>query len=603
MAPSHAALAGSPSRPRRRVIALWIVLALVVVLIAAVAWVGIRAVLAKGELESAGPLASKMQAEVVSGNGKAAKQTFEQLCAHSANAARLTSDPVWRAFEFIPLLGPNLTAVRELAAVTDDVSQKAIKPLAEIAGAIKLSDFKPVNGSVGMKSLVDAQPRIASANAALLEAKREVRAIDISGTLSPVQGAAKKLASAVDRAAASVSEVSRAAQLVPAMLGASGPRNYLLLFQNPAELRASGGIPGALALVHTENGKIELKQQASGANFPHYKSPVLELPLETRGLYGDITGEYIQDVTLTPDFPLSAKLAREMWRQQFGVQVDGVLSIDPVALGYLLTATGPITLATGDVLTSDNAVKLLLSDVYARYKRPADQDKFFAAAAESVFSAVSSGKADPVALIEALAKAGSEHRVLAWSAHKENQSLLSGTTLAGGLPVSDTTEQRFGVYFNDGTGAKMGTYLDVKVGVAQVTCRNDRRPNYGVTLTLTNTAPADAATSLPEYVTAGGSFGVTPGNIKTVVSVYGAKSMQNLGVDRDGTLVGYHPTTDSGYPVSAITVELAPGETTTLHFGWLGAKPFKGASLIQMTPTINGAATTKVDFSCESPLL
>jgi hypothetical protein len=307
-------------------------------------------------------------------------------------------------------------------------------------------------------------------------------------------------------------------------------------------------------------------------------------------------------VTLTPNFPLSAKLAREMWRQQFGVQVDGVLSIDPVALGYLLTATGPITLATGDVLTSDNAVKLLLSDVYARYKRPADQDKFFAAAAESVFSGISSGKADPVALIEALAKAGSERRVLIWSAHKKDQSVLSGTTLAGGLPVSDSAKQRFGVYFNDGTGAKMGTYLDVKVGVAQVTCRKDRRPNYGVAVTLTNTAPSDAATSLPEYVTGGGGFGVTPGNVKTVVSAYGIKSMQNLGVHRDGKVVGYHPATDSGYPVSSISVELAPGETTTLHFGWLGAKPFTGESLIQMTPVINGPATTKVDFSCESAL-
>ena len=152
------------------------------------------------------------------------------------------------------------------------------------------------------------------------------------------------------------------------MLGASGPRNYLLLFQNPAELRATGGIPGAVALVHTENGKISLTQQASSADFPHYTPSVLELPLETRGLYGNIVGEYLQDVTMTPYFPLSGQLAREMWKRQFGTEVDGVLSMDPVTLSYLLRATGPIALPTGDTLTSDNAVKLLLSDVYARYK-------------------------------------------------------------------------------------------------------------------------------------------------------------------------------------------------------------------------------------------
>src|SRR5690606_257909 len=121
-------------------------------------------------------------------------------------------------------------------------------------------------------------------------------------------------------AAGSLAAVERAAKLVPVMLGAEGPRNYVLLFQNPAELRSTGGIPGALALIHTENGRIDLAAQASSSDFPHYDAPVLELSSETRGLYGDITGEYIQDVNLTPEFPLSAQLAREMWRLQFGVE-------------------------------------------------------------------------------------------------------------------------------------------------------------------------------------------------------------------------------------------------------------------------------------------
>ena len=47
------------------------------------------------------------------------------------------------------------------------------------------------------------------------------------------------------------------------------------------------------------------------------------------------------------------------------------------------------TLPTGDQLTADNAVQLLLSDVYARYPVPAHQDLFFAAAADAVFDAVS----------------------------------------------------------------------------------------------------------------------------------------------------------------------------------------------------------------------
>ena len=575
---------------------------MIALVVAAVAWVGVRGLLAKGELESAVPLALKVQSEIVAGDSEAAVRTAVTLSAHGASAARLTSDPVWRSFELVPVLGSNFTVVRELAAVVEDVSERAVTPLVALAGSIELDDFKPVDGSIDLQPLLEARPQIATASAALSAAEESVQAFETDDTLDAVQKAAEQLKAAVTDAAASADVIDRAVRLAPNILGAAGPRNYVLLFQNPAELRATGGIPGALALLHLENGNIELAQQASSADFPLYDAPVLELPAETRGLFGDITGQYIQDVNLTPIFPLSAKLAREMWNREFGVQADGVISIDPVALSYLLAATGPITLPTGDVLSSENAVQLLLADAYARYENPADQDAFFAAAAASVFAAVASGDADPVELITALARAGDEHRVIVWNADEADQAVLADTTLAGGLPISDADTTRFGVYLNDATGAKMDTYLDVQIELGQNTCRKDERPNYGVLVTLTNTAPADAATSLPVYVTGGGNFGVAPGNIKTIVSVYGVPGMQNLGMTRDGTVIPYHPATDSTYPVSAAGVELAPGESTVLHYSWLGEKPFTGQLVAQTTPGINRNETRIMKTACEFPL-
>jgi len=372
-----------------------------------------------------------------------------------------------------------------------------------------------------------------------------------------------------------------------------------VLFQNPAELRATGGIAGAVALLHTDGGQIQLAQQLSSGEVDNYSSPVVELPDETRSLYGDITAQFIQDVNLTPNFELSGEIASEMWRKQFGQRVNGVLSIDPVALGYLLAATGPIALPTGEVLTSENATQLLLTDVYSLYPSPVDQDIFFAAAASTVFTAVASGNADPVALISALAKAGGEHRVLVWSADSTEQEVLADTTLAGGLPISDAQTQRFGVYLNDAAGSKMGPYLDVQTALGQASCRNDGRPLYAIDVTLTNTAPADAAASLPRYVTADGVFGVTPGNIKTILSAYGAPGMQNLGLTRDGNSeVGFHPATDANYPVSSLPVELAPGESTTIRFTWLGEQAFDGDIEMQMTPVIHRNETEKLDIAC-----
>jgi hypothetical protein len=563
-----------------------------------VAWIGVRAALARGELESAIPLASAVQDRLMEGDSDAAGVAASNLLERANNAASLTSDPVWRAFESFPIVGVNLTVVRELASTVKQIANGAVVPLAAAAASISVDGFKPVNGAIALQPLIDSQPGVSAANSALKTAQADLREVDASEALPQVRDAADRLRGALDEAAHSIDAVDRAVRIVPAMLGASGPRNYLVLFQNPAELRATGGISGAVALLHTNDGHMQLTKQVSSTEYRHYDEPVLALPLETRGIYGDITGRFIQDVNLTPNFVQSAELAQEMWRLQFGEQVDGVLSIDPVALSYLLRATGPITLPTGDVLSSENAVSLLLSDVYARYPETEAQDLFFASAAASVFSAVAGGTADPIALITALAQAGEEHRVLVWSADDAEHAILADTTLAGGLPVSDQEAQRFGLYFNDATAAKMGMYLDVQSAVGQASCRNDKRPTYAVEVKLTNTAPLDAATSLPNYVTAGGAFGVTAGNIRTIVSAYGAPGMENLGLTQDGNAVPYLPATDATHPVSKLTVELAPGETSTVRFSWLGAKPFNGALELQMTPVIHRNETIKLDTPC-----
>jgi hypothetical protein len=602
-------MTNSVRRPRRRrrtqqarrspkkILALAI-LAVVLIVIGLVAWVGVRASIARGELEGAIPLASTMQEQVVGGDSAGAQNTARELQRRADSAAGLTSDPIWRSFESLPRLGTNLLAVRQLAAAVDSLARDGVAPLAEIAGGITVDSFRPSDGTIDLQPLIDARPAVTDAVAAITVAGNDAALIGTDGTIDEVRDAVARFSSVVSDAGAALSAVDKAVNLLPTMLGAEGPRDYAVLFQNPAELRSSGGIVGAVALVHTESGSMQLVQQAPGAGFPRYPEPVLELPTETRALYGDITGQFMLNVGLTPNFPLTARLAQEMWRLEFGVQVDGVLSIDPVALSYLLGATGPITLPTGDVLSSENAVQLLLTDVYERYEDPKAQDAFFAAAAASVFSAVASGAAEPVALIQALGKAGSEQRVMVWNTVEQEQAILADTTLAGSLPVSDDDAQRFGVYFNDATGAKMDTYLDVVTSVGQVTCRNDKRPNFAVEVTLTNTAPADAATALPRYVTGGGVYGVTPGNVRTIASVYGAPALENLGLTQDGQNIPYLPATDGGYQVSAVTTELAPGQSTVLRYDWLGADTFSGEIELQSTPVIHRNETQKLEMTC-----
>src|SRR3546814_10092601 len=105
---------------------------------------------------------------------------------------------------------------------------------------------------------------------------------------------------------------------MPAMLGANGPRDYLVLFQNNAEWRSLGGIAGAMAVVHAEDGGISLSAQGSTRDFQRYPEPVVPLPPEVQELFGARPGQYVQTVTQLPDFPVDASLAGVLWRRELG---------------------------------------------------------------------------------------------------------------------------------------------------------------------------------------------------------------------------------------------------------------------------------------------
>ena len=254
-----------------------------------------------------------------------------------------------------------------------------------------------------------------------------------------------------------------------------------------------------------------------------------------------------------------------MWKRAHGVDADGVISLDPVALSYMLRATGPITLPTGETLTSANAVDVLLNQVYLKYPDPVVQNAVFASAAATVFTAFTNGAADPTALVGALAQAAGERRLLLWSSTPNEQALFEKTALAGALPTSDADAARFGVYLNDGTGSKLGYYLKVDTAVTWDSCSADGKPagnRATLTLKLRNSAPADAATSLPPSI-AGGNYGVPAGTLRVVTYVYlpvGAKLEAARGEPASAFGGGF----DGDYRVVSHQVDLKPGATSMI---------------------------------------
>lgn len=585
---------GSARRPNTRRRIVWIVVGtLLLLLVATVAWLGVRGWLAKGELEKAAQAATAAQAALEVQDAAGASDAAEQLSAHAAEAAALTGDPVWRAAEILGAPGQNLSAVRMLASALDTAASGAITPLAKLAHTVQIDELKPVNGRIDLQPLVQAQPVVAAASKAIGDASREAQSSPSSELVGPVESARAELIDKLATVGQLVGTLDDALAIVPSILGADGPRNYLLLFQNNAELRASGGIPGALALVHVDDGAVTLGTQATANDFRAADntgvSPVSQLAVtaETQALYGNLPGLFMQDVTMTPDFAESASLAKQMWEQRFGGSVDGVIAIDPVALGYLLAATGPVVLANGSELNSENAVQALLVDAYQSASGWANPDDYFANVAATVFATLTSGVAQPRALVEALTQASTEHRLLLWSADATEQERIATTTLAGIRSAQlQAGDQSYGVYFNDATGGKMGSYLDVAIAVGAVEARPDGRTDVTVRVTLTNTAPADAETALPASITGNGNFGVAAGKIATNIMVYAPVGAFDGGVTRDGAAATYLSVEDASQLVNSYQVKLVPGASSVNEFHFISAKPGQSEPTVVHTPLV-----------------
>lgn len=141
---------------------------------------------------------------------------------------------------------------------------------------------------------------------------------------------------------------------LPSLLSQSGRKQYLILLQNNAELRPTGGFIGSIGILTVENGKfvdfrVEDVYEADGQ-----LNGFVEPPAELKKYLGEAQW-YLRDVNWSPDFPTVAEQAGWFLDKTLGIQPDGVIAINLAVAQRLIAATGPIQLVDyNEVITADN---------------------------------------------------------------------------------------------------------------------------------------------------------------------------------------------------------------------------------------------------------
>ncbi|MCT9078932.1 DUF4012 domain-containing protein [Streptomyces fulvoviolaceus] len=541
----------------------------------AAAWIGVTGWLAHSELlaaqhdlnalrESVATSAASRPAAVAAGPQAESDQErlLRSAAAHASRAHDLTTGPAWYTAAQLPFVGGPFETVRGIAQASDRLAGDVLQPL--VRTVPRLSAGAHAGGIPRVLTELESEaPAFARAAGVAADVRNDADRLPRSTWLPAADRARAQLSEQLDRLAPQARDVAVAARVAPSMLGAHGPRRYFLAFQNIAEARGTGGLPGAFAVLRADRGHLSFEH--FGNNTEVDARADVDLGAEFAAQYGSNGPTSVwANSNMSPHFPYAGRIWTEYWRAQTGRRLDGAIAIDPASLGLLLRATGPARLPDGSELTADNAVDLTERTAYAKYSDTAERKAFFVQAAQAAAGRMMNAIDDPSnlpALLSAVHDVQREGRMQVWSAHAAEQRELESRPFAGVLP--DTPGPFAGLVVNNAAGTKLDYYLDRSLVWAPGACTDTGR-SVTATVKLTNRAPTSG---LPLYVTQRvdwPTYRTRPGDNRLLVSYYAGTGATLTRATLDGRPVDLIPGVERGHPVYTLDLELPRQSTRTL---------------------------------------
>ncbi|MDT5014072.1 MAG: hypothetical protein QOD39_232 [Mycobacterium sp.] len=577
---------------RRRPVA-WVGLAVLVAVIVVGVWLGFRAQTAKTNLEQARASAQQTKDALLQGNTADAAHFAGDAQSHAQAARDATHSLPWNIVSAVPWLGSPFKTGQQISDVVLGLTAEVLKPAADVGTIIAPSQML-ADGRLDVEALRREEPALSTIASAAARLNADAKAISDPRYLSVLAEARSKLQAQTSDMTHILGGTAIAARLAPSMMGADGPRSYFMGFQTNAEARGTGGLLGGFGILRFDNGKPTVDTLGQNTEFDKAFTPI-SLGQDFDQQYGFTKPTTdIRNSNQSSHFPYAAQIWKSMWAQQSGMDVDGVIAIDPVALSYILGATGPVVMPGGETVTEVNVVELTESTVYERF--PTDQSarkQYLQDVASEVVKKISGPVKSPRKLFDALGRAVSERRIAVWSSSPADQKLLEETPLAHEVP--DDPAPYAGVVINNLGGNKMDYYLERQIEYVADGCNGDTRLST-VTVRLTNTL-ADA-TPLSEYVAGREGFftgladNSPKGAMLTSVRLLATKGAKLVGVLANDTRIRVFGAAERGHPSFEAQVAIPPGKTAVLTFR-LSEPTAPGEARVPVQPLI-GDVTPKV---------
>ncbi|MPY95964.1 MAG: DUF4012 domain-containing protein [Acidimicrobiia bacterium] len=480
-------------------------------------------------------------------------------------AGRRLGDPAVSVARLVPVLGPNLAAARELVESGASVAAAGAGVARAAPAQLEVRD-----GVVPVAAIGASAPALARAAATLQSEQAVLAAIERAYLVGPLRRAMGELEGRLARATISAEMAAMAAEVVPAIFGADGPRRYFVAVQNNAELRATGGLIGNFGELVADGGRVRLERfERIGALIERGADvwPIDAGP-EFLARYErfDVDRTW-QSVNLSPDFPTVGRVITSAYPASGGRPVDGVIAIDPVGLAALLSITGPVEVAGWPVpLSAHNVVSVTLHDVYQDLEK-GDRVDLLGDVARATMGALTDGQlGTPTTIGDALGPAVRGGHLMVYLSRPEEQSLAERLDVAWASPEVESDAV---LVVNQNAGAsKIDYFLSRRVGYdVRLSPSGDGSVAVEGTLTVAMENAAPAA-GLDPYVIGPSLDDVTAGTNRTYVSIYTPHGV--TAATLDGAPLEVESELELGRSVYSAFVDVPSGATRQVSLDLVG---------------------------------
>lgn len=532
-------------------------------IVLAAAWLIVTGLLARSQLQSVRAEVHQLRAQLISGDLGAARTTLASLQSHADRAHDLTTGPVWALASALPDGGEPIRTVRGITSRTDELAAKALPALIDARSRLDPGTLRSADGRIDIGRISAVAPALDRASAVMTSATRDISALSAHTWIGAVDRARSDLLTQLQSLTGEVRSLDLAVHIAPPMLGEDGTKRYFVGFQNDAEARGTGGLPGAFGILTIHDGRPKFIRFENDSRLRRV-STGLNFGADYNQLYkGDETTSLYVNSNVSPHFPYVGQIWAAMWLKASGQHVDGAITLDPTALSYLLAVTGPATLPDHTQVDAGNVVSLTQSTVYAKFGRDvAGRKAYLLAIAKAASTRIVDSHGSTSELVRAAGKALGERRLLIWSADPRVEADLMQTSAAGAIPRTHTPF--VGPVVINAGGNKLDYYLDRSLTWQRTGCGS--ASTVRATITVTNTAPA---TGLPAYVTERSdrhAYPVHRGDNRMDLEYFATEGSVMDSVTVDGQPGTARSGLERGHPVFIVDVEVPRGQSRTIVF-------------------------------------